>query len=1546
MARYALVIGISRYDSFRNLDKAATDAEAIARILQTHGQYQVEPLPKRLVEAENCWELATDKKLTGKDLGQALATFLLERAKDQEALIYFAGHGFEMPGLGRKKKGYLATSDSVSDGRNAILFSDLNDLIRESNLSNLVLILDCCHAGSFLERTMLESTLTAFNEKKDYYLITSCRSFERAREGEEHGVFTSAVLKGLQRDNADSEGTVTGDRLFDFVQRELRQSGQEPIRTGTGRSITLVTYQPALALGASEQSEQSPAKQYQVLAQQMQSWFKALSYDFGSHEVWEESYFEWAIHVKSWRGYDRILVRGIEGETEIHHVQSFLQSVQAQRADGGWLVAARRVSPSARHYAEENRHIICYTFDELVDQEADFNSYFSWLEAEVKRQGIDKMYVPLGCIKDEIDPITKQKIVSSRYEEIDKYIDQWLADPSKKHVSVLGEFGTGKTWFALHYAWVALQQYQKEKERGKQRPRLPLVITLRDYAKALDVNHVVAGFFFTQHNIRLTGEVFDQLNRMGKLLLIFDGFDEMAAKVDKQQMINNFWELAKVVVAGAKVILTCRTEHFPEAQEGRAVLNAELQPSTANLTAEAPQFEVLELEKLDDDQIRQILSFQASPSTVEQVMGNPQLLDLARRPVMTDLILEALPEVEAGKPIDMSRIYLYAVRHKMERDISSERTFTSLADKLYFLCEVAQEMLATSKMSLNYRLFPERIRYLFDSVVREERDLDHWHYDMMGNTMLIRNAEGDYFPAHRSFLEFFVAYKFAAELGVLAPDFAELAQTQSYLDTTATPKNYTWSSYFKRQLDQTDQPILISPLNEFTTESFEHLKNTVGHIPLNKSQAILDLLVPMLDSTETTLHRLFDAIEATRGKTDTEAGYVGGNAVTLILKLDQAALENRDLSRTVIRSVDFTHASLRRVNFAEADLSDCTFTKNLGNVLSVVFSPDSNRFATADSNEAIRLWNAEDGREVLACKGHSGWIYSLVFSPDGKMLASGSYDRTIRLWDIDTGKCTNVLHGHTNSVWSVAFSSCGNLLVSGSNDRTVKLWDIHNGQCIRTLQGHTEQVRAVAFSPTGEMVASGGNDSTVRLWNIHNGECLNLLQGHVMRVNSITFSPDGEMIATGSFDQTIRLWDVKTGQHLRTLQGHTNKLRSIAFSPDGAMLTSGGEDCTVRLWDVETGQCLQALQGHTDSIWSVAFSHDGEMLSSGSFDKTVKLWNVRTGMCLNTLKGHTNSVCSVASNPLSDNIFASGNDDTTVKLWNTNTGQCLNILQGHSKRVWTVAFSSDGKKLASGSADSTVKLWDISSGECLNTLQGHSNSVWSIAFSSKVDRLSSGSDDHTVRIWDINSGECLNILQGHADAVWSVAFSPCGNRLVSGSNDQTVKIWDAISGECLQTLEGHTNSVRSVAFSPCGSRLFSGSSDQTVKLWDVNSGECLQILKGHTNSVRSVAFSPCGNRLISGSNDQTVKLWDISSGECLQTLEGHTSSVGSVTFCSDGITVISGSNDETIRIWDVQTSRCRETLRGSLFDGMNITGTKGLNSAQRTALKELGAVSH
>jgi uncharacterized protein YjbI with pentapeptide repeats len=750
------------------------------------------------------------------------------------------------------------------------------------------------------------------------------------------------LQKGVTYDYFDSAvelGQQVADNIMAWLVRRHREMTAEirEARVSQDEIARLQAEVDRLQAASRESLPQGTPADY--LAQQMRAWFETLGYRFESHEVRAEDYFEWIINVPARRGYDRILVRGIEGEAETSDVAALRQAVDVQGNNEGWLVTARRKSQAACEEVEkkENRDLFCYTFDELLDEHADFSGYLDWLEAEVKRRGIDRMYVPLACTKEEFDSVTKERIGESRYNErngwMDGYIDRWLDDPSKEHISILGEFGTGKTWFALHYAWTAAQRYCEAKERGIERPRLPLFIPLRDYAKAVSVESLFSEFFFRKHEIPLPGySAFEQLNRMGKLLLIFDGFDEMAARVDRQKMINNFWELARVVVPGSKAILTCRTEHFPEAQEGRALLSAELQASTAKLTGEPPQFEVLELEKFDDDQIRQVLSFRAGPDTVERVMGNPELLDLARRPIMTEYILEALPDIEAGKPVDLARVYLYAVQRKMERDIKAERTFTSMADKLYFLCELAWEMLSTDQMSLNYRHFPDRIRRFFGTVVQEQKDLDHWHYDMMGQTMLIRNADGDYSPAHRSLLEFFAAYKFAAEMGALQDDFVEAARQQRAIDEDKAPQDYKWSDYFQRERDRENEIIPIPPLRGFITEPMEYLVTTIGLQPLG--EAILALMVDMVNS-----EKLWAIVQWTRSHTQEEVGYVGGNVASVLARMGKLAggdlfktiltganLDQGDLRATVFRRAHLQGARMVQATAAEADFTEADLT--------------------------------------------------------------------------------------------------------------------------------------------------------------------------------------------------------------------------------------------------------------------------------------------------------------------------------------------------------------------------------------------------------------------------------------------------------------------------------------------------------------------------------------------------------------------------------------------------------------------------------------------
>jgi predicted NACHT family NTPase len=1249
------------------------------------------------------------------------------------------------------------------------------------------------------------------------------------------------------------------------------------------------------------QGNQPVILELEEFGQQIFDWFGALDFKFEGLPRQEGKYVEWVIQVPVRRSrFDRVLIRATIHEAGLSDLDSLRRGVAQLRVDEGWLVTNLWVSQSVRQalIKSDDDNLTCLTFDELIDQDADFTPYLDWLEREISKREIDRYYVDLGCTKGEFDADTRSLRGTSKYSVadggIDRYIDRWLENPVTEHVSILGEFGTGKTWFAFHYAGKCLQAYRDAKSKGMPRPRLPLVIPLRDYAKALDVENVFAGFFYTQHNIRLNSEVFDRLNQMGKLLLIFDGFDEMADKIDTQKMTDNFWELAKVVTTNAKVILTCRTEHFPTAQDGRENFGGERIPSNANKIAVAPKFETLELMKFDDEQIRAVLSRRTNSATVELVMANSQLLDLLRRAVMAEFVLEALPEIEAGKPIDLARVYLYAVRHKMERDITTGRTFTSLADKLYFLCELAWEMLSEDKMSLNYREFPDRLRVLFKNEVKEQKHLDHWHYDMMGQTMLIRNDDGDYSPAHRSLLEFFVTYKLAAELGLLAADFLEMAKKQSRIDESLKPHFYTWSDYWRRELDDKGERKLIAPLAGFKSESPEKLRDTFGKKPLSK--AILDLLLPSLnlEVKDRKSNRLLNLIKSTKAA---DVGYSGGNAATILVKINLNALESQDLNDTNLAHADLVGAGLRKTNLSGANLENCLTTKVFGSVNAIIISNDNRYLLTAHEDSAIIIWDRDSGVEQQKLIENHSRVNCLVLSADNQSLYSGSGDGIIKEWKLTDGiykisPCT--FEKCSDSINHFALSTDGKLLYSGSDDHTIKKWKLADGSCQDTFEGHKGSVRAISID--GEFLYSGSDDHTIKKWKLADGTCQGTFEGHKGSVRAIVISLDGRFLYSGSDDRTIKKWKLTDGICQDTFEGHKNWVRAITISSDGQVLYSGDEDGIIKVWKVVDRSCQYTLKSHESWINTILLSTDGQLLYSGSNDLTIKEWKVDDKSCQRTFNSHKNL-------------------------------------------IRTIALSPDEYFLYSGSHDRAIKKWQIADHSDKQTFKGHDGWVRAIVISLDGEFLYSGSDDHTIKKWKLADGSCQGTFEGHKGSVRAVSMD--GEFLYSGSDDHTIKKWKLADGSCQGTFEGHKGSVRAISID--GEFLYSGSDDHTIKKWKLADGSCQCTFEGHGGSVNTIALSSDGQFLYSGSNDYTIKKWRVDNKNCQDTFEEHENYVNEIVLNSDGQFLYSGSDDRMIKTWEVETGKCINTIDPRLCSGAKIMGANGLTNAQKKDLISLGA---
>lgn len=76
-------------------------------------------------------------------------------------------------------------------------------------------------------------------------------------------------------------------------------------------------------------------------------------------------------------------------------------------------------------------------------------------------------------------------------------------------------------------------------------------------------------------------------------------------------------------------------------------------------------------------------------------------------------------------------------------------------------------------------------------------------------------------------------------------------------------------------------------------------------------------------------------------------------------------------------------------------------------------------------------------------------------------------------------------------------------------------------------------------------------------------------------------------------------------------------------------------------------------------------------------------------------QGVTSQVTCIARSP-NKSTFAVGHQDGSIRIWDSVSKAVLITFNGHRKAVTSLAFDSEGVRLASGSQDTDIILWDVS----------------------------------------------------------------------------------------------------------------------------------------------------------------------------------------------------------------------------------------------------------
>ena len=372
------------------------------------------------------------------------------------------------------------------------------------------------------------------------------------------------------------------------------------------------------------------------------------------------------------------------GDAEQKNIADFLARFPS-RSDFRILIATRTGNDKSTISINGNEaEILSERF--LLDNLVDFTDYIFEVTRRVEEMKLpdSDLHIPDIYVESELTGEADAPPVG-----FEKLLFDWVVEPVGSHLAILGEYGQGKSTGALMFVYHYLQQGYNFKTG-----RIPILLELRGKSPANLSPVELLSAWAQQYQIHALALM--KLLIAGRLVLVFEGFDEMANISDVEQRIDHFRKLWLFAYPNAKLAFTGRPNLFFQRKEidvvfrGNAAGNESpckvfhLKPFSSSQISESLRW--LDVEKRDD-----ILRVATSNSQLFDIVSRPSLL------YIVGLLWTQLRDLLAGTITSadvIGRFVEHSFKRQRDKEALGSPPFMALTEgeRRYFHEGIAYEM--------------------------------------------------------------------------------------------------------------------------------------------------------------------------------------------------------------------------------------------------------------------------------------------------------------------------------------------------------------------------------------------------------------------------------------------------------------------------------------------------------------------------------------------------------------------------------------------------------------------------------------------------------------------------------------------------------------------------------------------------------------------------------------------------------------------------------------------------------------------------------------